>query len=199
MRDQRLVDARLQRRAVLDQVQAEARPLALSPDRRVWQPDLSNQIAPGKLREHARVDAVPLARERRQPFDPLRIRDPHIPTAELELVMHKPRPRHRLDRGQHRRTVSARALSKIAQAVPLGDKYTSSSLDSALSKRRPLQTLATEIQTDLQHAKGLLRDAPTRQHGVCRRRRPTFMALKRYLARNLYRLLENPPLTTRQT
>jgi hypothetical protein len=41
-------------------------------------------------------------------------RDPHIPTAQLELVMHQPRPRHRLDRGQHRRAVPARALDKVA-------------------------------------------------------------------------------------
>jgi len=90
MRDQRLVDARLQRRTVLDQVQTETCPLTLGPDRRVGQPDLRDQIAPGKLGEHARVDPVRLASKRRQPLHSLRISDPHIPTAQLELVMHKP-------------------------------------------------------------------------------------------------------------
>jgi len=54
----------------------------------------------------------------------------------------------------------ARALNKIAQTLRLGHNHTPSSFGAELIKRRPLQTLAAEIQTDVQHAKGLLRIAP---------------------------------------
>jgi hypothetical protein len=188
VRDQRLVDARLQRRAVLHQMQPEPCPLTLGADRWTGQPDLRDQITPRELGQHPRVDPVSLARERRQPLHPLRISNPHIPAKQLELVMHKPSTRHRLDRCQHRPTMPPRVLDKIAQSMPLRRDDTSSSLDSVVVQPRPLQTLATEIQTDLQHAKGLPSRRLQPTHAVCRRQRPAFTALKRYLARNLGRV-----------
>ncbi len=90
----------------------------------------------------------------------------------------------------------ARTRNKIAQAIRLGHNHTPSSLDPALIKRRPLQTLAAEMQTDVQHAKGLLRIAPPHTT-ECVRQRPTFMALKRYVSCHLYRVMESAaPMTT---
>jgi hypothetical protein len=64
--DQRGVDAVLQRRAVPDQVQPEARQLALAADARVGQPDLGDQVARRQRGQYARVDLVGLARQRGQ-------------------------------------------------------------------------------------------------------------------------------------
>ena len=79
MGEQGRVDPVLQRRAVLDQVQAEARPLPLGPYLRIGQPHLRDQVAAGELGQHPGVDPVGLARQRRQRLRPLRISDPHIP------------------------------------------------------------------------------------------------------------------------
>jgi hypothetical protein len=51
---------------MLDQVHPEASLLALAPDPRVGQPDLGHQIAMREHREHARIDLVGLASQRRQ-------------------------------------------------------------------------------------------------------------------------------------
>src|SRR4051794_35121375 len=59
----------LQRRAVTDQMQAKTRELALAADARVRQPDLRDEIARRQRGQHARVDLVGLARQRRQALD----------------------------------------------------------------------------------------------------------------------------------
>src|SRR5919201_4790123 len=51
----------LQRASVLDQMQPEARPLPLTPDRRVGQPDLRDEAEPAKLGQHQAIDLVGLA------------------------------------------------------------------------------------------------------------------------------------------
>ena len=49
-----------ERAAVLDQVQPEARPLALAADGRVGQPDLRDEVEAGEIGQHAAVDPVGL-------------------------------------------------------------------------------------------------------------------------------------------
>jgi hypothetical protein len=98
-----------------DQVEPVAGQFAFAADRRVGQPDRRHEVAPRQLRQHARVDLVGLARQRRQALDLLRVRDQHLPAQLLERVVHKPRPRHRLDHRPHPHT--AQPLSQATQTV----------------------------------------------------------------------------------
>jgi hypothetical protein len=95
------MDAVLERRAMPHQVQPKTRQFTLAPDSRVGQPDRRHEIAVRERRQHPRVDLVGLAGQRRQPLDPLRIGDQHLPAAFLERVVHEPRTRHRLDHRPH--------------------------------------------------------------------------------------------------
>ena len=112
---QRRVDAVLQRRAMADQMQPVAGELALAADRRVGQPDRRHEVAPGQLGQHARVDLVGLASQRRQPLDLLRVGDQHLPAELFERVVHEPRAGHRLDHRPHR--LPSQALGEMAQPV----------------------------------------------------------------------------------
>jgi hypothetical protein len=116
-RDQRRVDAVLEHRAVLDQVQPEARLLALGTHARVGQPDRRHQVTVREHRQHTRVDLVGLARQRRQPLDLLRVGDQHLPAELLERVVHEPRPGHRLDHRAHRQPMAGNAAREAVQAV----------------------------------------------------------------------------------
>jgi transposase len=60
------VDAVLQRRAVTNEVQPKARELALAANAGIRQPDLRHRVARRQGGQHARIDPVGLARERRQ-------------------------------------------------------------------------------------------------------------------------------------
>ena len=64
VRDQCLVDAVLQHRAVLDEVQPEAGPLTLLAHQWIGKPHLRYQVAAGELGQHPGVDAVGLAGKR---------------------------------------------------------------------------------------------------------------------------------------
>jgi hypothetical protein len=97
-RDQSRVDAVLEARAMTHQVQAKARELALTAHLRVGQPDRRHQVTKRELGQHARVDLVGLARQRREPLHALRVGDQYVPALRLERVVHEPRAVHRLDR-----------------------------------------------------------------------------------------------------
>ena len=101
-RDQRRVHPVLEDRAVLDQVQPPPRALTLLAELGRRQPDRRHQIPERQLRQHARVDPVGLARQRRQPLDPLRVGDQHLPPVADQLVVHEPRTVHRLHHPAHR-------------------------------------------------------------------------------------------------
>ena len=101
---------------MLDQMQPEARLLTLGAHPRIGQPDRRHQVA---MREHGqdlRVDAVGLARQRRQPLDLLRVGDQHLPAELLERVAHEPRAGHRLDHPAHP-ALRSDALDEVAQPV----------------------------------------------------------------------------------
>ena len=155
------VYAVLERGALVHQVEPEARPLPLAPHLRSRQPDLRHQVAAGELGQHPGVDPIGLARERRDPLRPLRIRDPHIPAGELELVVHEPRPGHRLDRRQHRLPMLAlEAVHKMREPIAIRRAGALADPLTVSGERVPVETLATEIQSDVQHPWASFRDHP---------------------------------------
>jgi hypothetical protein len=106
----------LELHAVADEMQPPAGTLTLGAHLRIGQPDRRHQIAPAKLGEHPRVDAVGLARQRRQPLDLPRVGDLDIPAQLFQAVMHKPGAVHRLDRRAHH-TQRRQPLGQPAQPV----------------------------------------------------------------------------------
>jgi hypothetical protein len=102
---------------MLDQMQPPPRALPLSPQLRDGQPDRRHQIAKRQLREHPRIDLVGLARQRRQPLDLLRVANQHLPPVLDELVVHEPRPVHRLDHPPHRLVIDSDPARQPVQAV----------------------------------------------------------------------------------
>jgi hypothetical protein len=152
--DQRGVDAVLEHRAMLDQVQPEASQLALAPDRRVGQPDLGHQVVLGEHGQHASVDLVGLARQRRQALDLGRVGDQHLPTELFERVVHEARPGHRLDHPADRQAMRARAARQPAQAV--GIRRRCPLLDDLAGPRQQahIDLLSTQVQSSVQHEDG---------------------------------------------
>jgi hypothetical protein len=117
--DQRRVDAVLEHRAVLDEVHPKARQLALTTHPWVGQPDLRHQIAMREQREHARVDPVGLARQRRQALDLRRVGDQDVPAHRFEAVVHEPRPSHRLDHRTDGELIAADPARQPHQAIAI--------------------------------------------------------------------------------
>ena len=117
MGEQDRVHTLLQARAVADEVQPPARPLALGAHERVGEPDRRHEVAAAELGQHPGVDAVGLAGQRRQPLHLLRVGDLDLPARELEPVVHEARAVHRLDRGADRRAVTVEPLSQAAQTI----------------------------------------------------------------------------------
>jgi hypothetical protein len=117
VREQDGVHALLQARAVTDEVQAPAGPLAFGAHQRVGQPDRGHQIPPRELGQHPGVDPIGLAGQRRQPLHLLRIGDLDLPTVKLEPVVHEASAVHRLDRRANRLPVMREALAQAAESV----------------------------------------------------------------------------------
>jgi hypothetical protein len=67
--------------------------------------------------EHPRVDALGLARQRRQPLDRLRIRDLDLPAGRLELVVHEAGAVDRLDRRHDRLGEPGDVADQASEAV----------------------------------------------------------------------------------
>jgi hypothetical protein len=95
--DQGRVDAALECRLVLHQVEAKAGELALLSDPGVGEPDRRHQVAVREHRQDLRVDLVGLAGQRRQALDLLGVGDLDLPAFLFERVVDEPRARHRLD------------------------------------------------------------------------------------------------------
>jgi hypothetical protein len=91
------VDAALQRRLVLDEVQPEAGELTLLAHPRIGQPDRRHQVAVTEHRKNLRVDLVGLACQRSETLDLLGVGDLDRPALPLEGVVDDPRAGHRLD------------------------------------------------------------------------------------------------------
>ena len=132
-------------------MQPPARSLALGAHARIGQPDRRHQVTPGKLGQHPGIDPVGLARERRQPLHLLRVGDLDLPTGQLEPVVHEPCAVHRLDRRANRIAVTREPLAQATK--PVGIRWRRTDLDRrALTiEQVEVETLATEIQTGVQH------------------------------------------------
>jgi hypothetical protein len=175
--DQRGVDAVLEHRAVLDQVQPEARLLTLAAHPRSGQPDRRDQVA---MREHCQdlgVDAVGLASERREPLDLLRVGDQDLPAELLEGVAHEPRAGHRLDHPAHP-ALPSHTLDELAQ--PVSVRRCRQALDDValVADQADVQAPATEIQSSVQHEHGPPRPRSPMTRLSVPPGRPSFMAVQ---------------------
>ena len=169
------MDPVLERRAVLDQVEAKAGELALLADPRIGQPDRRHQVALGEHRQHHRVDPVGLAGQRRQALDLLGVGD-----------LDRPSPPARGCRGRSGRRSSTRSprrparawTSSIRRASVLSESTSGGTASwsrcSPWSESRQTSSLlSTEIESGVQHLSGppwcsLLGDA-----GACHRGGPS--------------------------
>ena len=149
--EQDRVHALLQARAMTDKMQTPARPLALSAHARVRQPDRRHEIAAGKLGQHPGVDPVGLAGERRQSLHLLRIGDLDLPARQLEPVVHETRAVHRLDRGADRFAVTIESRRQRVQAISIRRRGAILDRHTLAIEQMEVETLATEIQTGVQH------------------------------------------------
>jgi hypothetical protein len=168
-RDQRRVDAVLEDRAVLDQMQPPPRALTLLAELGRRQPDRRHQIAERQLRQHPRVDPVGLARQRRQALDPLRVGDQHLPPIPDQLIVQKPRAVHRLNDPAHRLVIHSDPPRQPIQTVPVTRRAEMLDQLPIARDQAHVDTLATEIQPHVQHNNSLLRRKPSRigpPHGV---------------------------------
>src|SRR5918996_5942253 len=140
--------------AVAHEMQSPARPLALGAHARVGQPDRRHQLAPGELGQHPGVDAVGLAGKGRQPLHLLRIGDLDLPTRQLEPVVDEAGPVHRLDRRPDRSAVTSQTLAQTTQPVRVRRRGTDLDPHPLTVEQVKVETLATEIQTGVQHRSG---------------------------------------------
>ncbi len=177
--DQRLVDARLERRALLHQEEPEAGPLALGAHPRVGQPDRRHQLAARELGQHPGVDAVGLAGKRRQALHLARVGDLDLPAQPLEQVVDEAGAGHRFDRGADRLSVAADALGEPRQPVGVGRGGTDLDRRAALVEQVEVETAATEIQSGVQHCNGPPLGSSWWTSRSLPPRRPSFITFRR--------------------
>src|SRR6266545_543891 len=147
------VHAVLERGAVLDEMEPEAGPLALSPDLWIGQPDLGHELEAGELGQHPGIDRVGLAGQRRDPARLGRVGDPHVPAGELEPVVDEAGAAHRLDHSDHVRI--AQSLRELGQPVRVRRDGADLDTLTVTGEGLPVEALAAEVQSDVQHCRGL--------------------------------------------
>jgi hypothetical protein len=148
------VDAVLERRLVLDQVEPKAGELALLADLGIGEPDRRHQVALGERRQHHRVDLVGLAGQGSEALDLLRIGDLDRPAFLLERVVNEPRTGHRLDHG--RDGLCLDLIDSAGQPPQRVDVRRDGELVEVLSlpgKQADIELLATQIESSVQHMK----------------------------------------------
>ena len=136
---------------MLDEVQPPPRALPLGAQLRRGQPDRRHEIAKRQLRQHPRVNLVGLARQRRQPFDPLRVGDQHLPPVADQLVVHEPRAVHRLDHPAHRLVIHRDPPRQPVQTVPVTRRAEMLDQLTLPGDQAHVNAFATEIQPNVQH------------------------------------------------
>jgi len=139
---------------VADEVQPPARPLPLCAHEWVGQPDRRHQVTTRELGQHPGVDAVGLAGERREPLHLLRVCDLDLPAGELEPIVHEPCPVHRLDRRPNRSAMTLETLTQAVQAISIRRRCPDLDRRTVDVEEMKVETLATEIQTGVQHRSG---------------------------------------------
>ena len=108
------------RGSIANQVQPEARPLALGANRWIGQPDRRHQLPPGQLGEHPGVDLVGLGGQGRQTPRLGRVGDLDVPAQALQGVVDKAGTVHRLDRRLYRLAVPSDPLGERPEGVGIG-------------------------------------------------------------------------------
>ena len=149
--DQRRMHAVLERRSVLDQMQSPPGALPLGPQLRGRKPNRRHQIAKRQLGEDPSIDLVGLARQRRQPLDPLRIGDQHLPPVPDQLVVHEPCAVHRLNDPAHRLVVYSDPPRQPVQTVPVRRRPEMLDQLPLTGYQAHVDPLAAQIQTHVQH------------------------------------------------
>src|SRR5439155_26125314 len=89
-----------------------------------------------------------------EPFHLLRVGDLDLPDGELEAVVHEPRTFHRLDRGADRRAVPSDALAQAIQSISIRRSSATFDCRTLAVEQVEVETLATEIQSGVQHCNG---------------------------------------------
>jgi hypothetical protein len=102
---------------VVDQVESEAGPLALRPDRWIGQPDLGHEVAAGQLGQYVGVDLVGLGGQGCDAFGLDRVGDRDIPAQSLKSVVDEAGPGHGLDDRADLPAVAQDAIGEGAQGV----------------------------------------------------------------------------------
>jgi hypothetical protein len=146
------VDPVLERRLVLDQLEAKTGQLALFPDPGVGQPDRRDQLALAQARQHPRVDLVGLTGQRRQPLDLLRVGDLDLPALLLERVVNQPGPAHRLDHRAHRLPIDhVDPPGQAPQRLRIRRRGELLQVLADLGQQTDIDPASTQIQPGLQH------------------------------------------------
>jgi hypothetical protein len=138
---------------MLDQMQPEARLLALTTHARVGQPDRRHEITMRQDRQDLGVDAIGLARQRREPLDLLGVGDQHLPAELLERVAHEPRTGHRLDHAAHP-SLPPDTLHQEAQAIGVRGRREAPDELPVVADQADIEPPAAEIQSSVQHEHG---------------------------------------------
>ena len=116
------MDAVLQRRSVLDQVESPAGQLAFLARLGAGQPDRRHEVSAGELGQDPGVDAICFAGQRGETLDLLRVRQLNRPAVQLQGVVDKARSVHRLDDREHLLVsmVTSHGAHQAPQAVAVG-------------------------------------------------------------------------------
>jgi len=150
--DQGGVDPVLERRPVADEVEPEARPLPLGPNRRIGQPDGGHQVPAAELGEDPGIDLVGLGGQGCEALDLHRVGDLDVPAIQLELVMDEAGPVHRLDRRAHLLPVAGDPGDELAEPEDLGRGRGHLDRPAILVEDAHIKPLARQVQSGVQHA-----------------------------------------------
>ncbi len=134
-------------------MQPKPRLLALGAHPRIRQQDRRHEVAVRQDGEDFGVDAIGLARQRREPLDLLRVGDEHLPAERLERVAHEPRAGHRLDHPTHP-ALRADALDQAPQAIGVRRRRQPADHVAVVADQADVKAPATEIQASVQHEDG---------------------------------------------
>jgi hypothetical protein len=142
----------LERRLVLDQVEAKAGELAFFPDPRVREPDRRHQLPVREDGEDLRVDLVGLAGEWSEALHLLRVGDLDVPALGLERVVDEPGAGHRLDHRADRLAVGLLdSAGEAPQCVGVRRRGQLIEVLSGLGEQTDVELLSAEIQSGVQH------------------------------------------------
>jgi hypothetical protein len=113
-----------------------------------------HELAPRELGQDPGVDPVGLAGKRGEPLGLLRVCDLDLPAASSSWSCTKRAPFHRLDRGANQLPVAFEPQRQTVKAVGVKRHRADVDRRALIVKEMEVETLATEIQTGVQHRSG---------------------------------------------